>query len=178
MEIVVGCDLEEFRRYYRDTLGDLGDTEEDIILEDPEHLIVWREGCEILGHAIWHPSNTRRHPDGSQREETDRRLLEGLIDGPGDFAELHELWLRKEHRGKGYGEMFFDFFEGFIGGRGYDTIVYYTDNLSALAICRQRGYREAYGVELDGIDPQGEAYYILALDLRCKVNLEASDRKP
>jgi hypothetical protein len=95
MEIVVGCDLEEFRRYYRDTLGDLGDTEEDIILEDPEHLIVWREGSEILGHAIWHLSNTRRHPDGSQREEADRRLLEGPIDGPGHFAELHELWLRK-----------------------------------------------------------------------------------
>ena len=178
MEIVVGCDLEEFRRYYRDTLGDLGDTEEDIVLEDPEHLIVWREGSEILGHAIWHPSNTRRHPDGSQREGTDRRLLEGLIDGPGDFAELHELWLTKEHRGKGYGETFFDFFEGFIGGRGHDTIVYYTDNPSALAICRRRGYREAYGVELDGIDPQGDAYYILVLDLRGRVSVKASDRKP
>ena len=168
MEIVVGCDLEEFMRYYRDTLGDLGDTEENIILDDPERLIVWREGGEILGHAIWHPSNTRRHPDGSQRGEVDRELLEGLLGGPADFVELHELWLRKEHRGKGYGERFFDFFEDFISVRGHDIIVYYTDNPSALAICRRRGYEEAYGVELDGIEPRGDAYFVLALDLRDK----------
>ncbi len=35
MEIVVGCDLEEFERYYRDTLGELGDTEGNIVREAP-----------------------------------------------------------------------------------------------------------------------------------------------
>lgn len=168
MEIVVGCDLEEFERYYRDTLGELGDTEGDIIREDPQRLIVWREGAEIFGHAIWHQSNTRLHPDGSRRDEVDRELLEGLLGGPTDFVELHELWLGKKHRGRGYGKRFFDFFEDFISGRGHNVIVYYTDDPSALSICSRRGYEEAYGVELDGIEPRGDAYYILALDHRDK----------
>jgi hypothetical protein len=31
---------------------------------------------------------------------------------------------------------------------GYDSIVYYTDDLAAIALCRQRGYKEAFNEEL------------------------------
>lgn len=153
MKFVVSCDLEEFKRYYR-TLEDLHDylktlglpdvVEEGIIKRDPSHLIVWRENDEIVGHAIWHKSNTEEHRKGQPRDKEDRETLEKLIGGKKDFVELHEIWLRKKHRGRGYGKRFFDFFEDFIRKRGYDSIVYYTDNPAALAICRKRGYKEEF----------------------------------
>lgn len=102
MEFMIGCNIEEFKTYYRDTIGELDSTEEAIIRDNPEHLIIWREGDESLGHAIWHPSNTSHHPDGSPRDETDRKLLENLLGSTSIFVELHELWLRKGHRGRGY----------------------------------------------------------------------------
>lgn len=159
LEFVVGCDLEQFKRYYK-TLGDLhsyyktlglqdvnvgelGVVEEGIV-RDPSHLIVWRENNEIIGHAIWHASNTDEHRVGDPRDKEDKEILKGLLGGKKDFVELHEIWLRKKHRGRGYGKRFFEFFEDFIKKQGYDSIVYYTDNPAAIAICRKRGYKEGF----------------------------------
>lgn len=64
--------------------------------------------------------------------------------------ELHELWLKREHRGKGYGKKFFEFFEEFVASMGYSHMIYYAYDPTAIAICRRRGYEEAYGVEAAG----------------------------
>lgn len=150
LEFVEGCDLVEFEAYYGKAVGELGDIERRYIEDDPSHLIVWREGSEILGHALWHESNTEEHRKGDPRDDQDRELLRTLAGGQKSFVELHELWLRKEHRGKRYGKLFFDFFEDFIAKKGHNAIVYYAYDPAALAICRKRGYREAYGVESGG----------------------------
>ncbi len=161
MEISVGHPLNQiFLIYYRSARGEMGSAEEEIVKESPERLIVWKEENEILGHAIWHPSDTETHPDGSQREEDDREILLELLGGPAAFVELHEIWLLEEHRGKGYGEAFFDFFEDMMTEKGFRHIVYYADHPAALTICRRRGYSEAHGVELDG-----RTFYVLTLDL-------------
>jgi len=86
--------------------------------------------------------------------------LEKLLGGKRDFIELHELWLMEEHRGKGYGMEFFVFFEKLMAGMGHDAVVYYANDPAALAICRKRCYKEAYGVELEG-----ETYYVFYLSL-------------
>jgi GNAT superfamily N-acetyltransferase len=161
MRIDVGCDLEEYKRYYKtlDDLhnyfrtlgltdvkfGELGSTEEEIIKGDLSHLIVWRENNNIIGHAVWHETSTDEHRDGDPRDREDREILRKLCCGKKDnIVELHEIWLRKKHRGKGYGEEFFEFFEEFIKKKGYNSIIYYTDNPAAIAICRNRGWKEAY----------------------------------
>ncbi len=154
LEFVVGCDLEEFRRYYREAnlpWGDLGEAEESRVKADPSHLIVWREDNRIIGHAIWHESNTEEHTrGGNPRDSDDRRILRTLVGPRMEFVELHEVWLTRDHRGKGYGKRFFEFFEGFISRRGHRKIVYYADDSAALTICRERDYREAYGVMAGG----------------------------
>jgi GNAT superfamily N-acetyltransferase len=161
MEISAGHPLDDrFLSYYRNARGELGTAEREIVEEDPERLILWEDADEILGHAIWHPSDTENHPDGSRREEDDRETLHALLGGPASFVELHEIWLLEEHRGKGYGEALFDFFEDMMKERGFRHIVYYADHPAALSICRNRGYREAHGVELDG-----RPFYVLTLDL-------------
>jgi len=72
-----GCDLAEFKEYYRKTMGrSIGSTEERLITENPKHLIVWKVDDSIIGHAIWHASNTKVHPDGTPRAHDDRRILE------------------------------------------------------------------------------------------------------
>lgn len=159
MRFIVRCGLEEFKRYYKaldihdyfKTLGltdvkfgELGVIEEKIIAMDPSHLIVWRENNEIIGHAMWHESNTEEHRSGDPRDEEDKEALERLLGGRKDFVELHEIWLMKEHRGKGYGEKFFDFFEEFMRKRGFDSIVYYANHPAALHICRKRECKEEY----------------------------------
>ncbi len=151
---MVGCDLDEFRAYYREAnlpWGDLGKTEEGHVTSDPSHLIIWREDNRIIGHAIWHESNTEQHTrGGNPRNRDDRRILRALV-GPGaEFVELHEVWLTRDHRERGYGKRFFEFFEDFISRREHRTIVYYADDPAALAICRERGYKEAYGVVAGG----------------------------
>jgi GNAT superfamily N-acetyltransferase len=165
MEFVVGGDLKVLKRYFKETMGDLDDTAEKIITQDPSHLILWKEGEQILGHAIWHETNTEEHRGGVPRDKEDRELLEKLLGGRRDFVELHELWLKKEYRGKGYGKRFFDFFERFIAERGHGAIVYYTADPAAIAICRSRGYKEAYGIEV--LTPSGEeTCYIFYLQLK------------
>jgi GNAT superfamily N-acetyltransferase len=160
LRFVVGCDLEEFKRYYKTledlhnyykTLGlhdvkagELGGAEEYWVTKRPSHLIVWRENDEIIGHTIWHPSNIDEHRKGAPRDQEDKELLRKLLGGKKDFVELHEIWLQKKHRGKGYGKEFFEFFEEFIRNRNYDSIVYYTNHPAAVVICRKRRYKEAF----------------------------------
>ncbi|MDH5733193.1 MAG: GNAT family N-acetyltransferase [Candidatus Bathyarchaeota archaeon] len=127
MRFVVGCDLEEFKGYYKklatdrewqDTFGfsaELGDLWEKILTDNPAQLIVFRENNEIIGHAIWHETDTKEHRSRDPRDKEDTEILERLLGGEKDFIELHEIWLTGEHRGKGYGKRFFDYFEQFIG---------------------------------------------------------------
>ena len=151
MEIIVGYDfkkygytLNELRKEFRETLDDLYDTEEEIVKDDPSHLIVMIEDELILGWAIWHESNTREHSKGSPRDAEDVKILEDLTKGSHEIIELHELWLKKAYRGKGFGTQFFDFFEKFVLERGYDKIVYYAYNDSAINLCRKQGYKERF----------------------------------
>jgi GNAT superfamily N-acetyltransferase len=152
MRFVVRCELEEFKEYYKKNgfsgeqgTGELGITEEKIVAQDPSHLIVWRESNEIIGDAIWHETSTDEHRKGVPRDREDREILRKLCGGKKDnIVELHEIWLMKEYRGKGYGKRFFEFFEEFIRRKGYDSFVYYADHPAALAICRKRGYKEDY----------------------------------
>lgn len=160
MRLVVGCDLEEFKNYYKTMRGNLDPTEEKLITKDPSHLIVWRENNEIIGHAIWHETSTKEHRRGLPRDKEDRQILEKLLEGKKEFIELHEIWLKKEYRGRGFGKRFFEFFEEFIRNRGHDSIVYYADHPAAIAICRQRGYKEDY--------LKGKAWYVFYLSLKKK----------
>jgi len=92
MRIVVGCDLEEFKRYYKrlaqnkewqGTFGfteELGTSWERVFAENPSQLIVVREDGEIIGHLVWHESNTEEHRKGDPRGEEDKRVLGELLD--------------------------------------------------------------------------------------------------
>ena len=160
MKLVIGCELDQFKRYYertisspkyRETVGESdGTTELNYVAQDPSHVILWKDGDQVLGHAIWHESNTDEHRKGVPRDEDDREVLERLLGGRRDFVELHEVWLRREHRGKGYGEQFFQFFENYVSSRGRGTIVYYAFDEAPVAICRRRGYKEASGASSAG----------------------------
>jgi len=156
MRFFVGCDLVEFKKYYRraglhdyyksvgitDVIyGELGPTEERIIKEDSSHLIVWRDNGDIVGEAIWHEESIDRFRKNPEDKEV-AEVLEKLLRGRREFVELHEVWLEKKYRGKGYGKMFFEFFEAFATKKGFDSIIYYTGNPAAMAICRRRGYKE------------------------------------
>jgi GNAT superfamily N-acetyltransferase len=151
----VGCDLEEYRKYQKTSgihdylkwvgvtdvvYGELGPNEVAHIKRDPSHLIVWRENNEIIGHVIWHEERV----DGFRfpGEEEVRMVLERLLGEKKDFVELHKVWLEEKHRGKGYGKKFFEFFEDYAKKRGFDSIVYFSGNASAINICRKRGYKE------------------------------------
>ena len=156
MRFVVGCDLEEFKRYYKQLAKDkewqktfgftqeLGALWEKLLAKNPSQLIVWKENNKIVGHTIWHETNTEEHRKGDPRDKEDREILEKLLGGKKDFIELHEIWLKKEYRGKGYGKMFFEFFETYIKSKGFNSIVYYADHPAALTICRKRGYNEGF----------------------------------
>jgi GNAT superfamily N-acetyltransferase len=148
MKFEESCDFEEFNTYLRkiELYTAEGELEklEAMITNKLLNLIVWRENGEIFGHAIWHESNTEEHRKGDPRDEEDREALHRFFGGKRDFVELHEVWLAKEHRGKGYGRPFFEFFEQFMKDKGYNSIIYYADHPAALAICRKRGYKEDY----------------------------------
>ena len=143
--------LDDLHDYYRrgrlsDTIaGRLGATEEYWIKKDASHLIIWKEDNEIIGHAIWHETGTNEHKKGDPRDEEDREALRRLVGRKkDDIIELHEVWLKKKYRGKGYGRKFFEFFEQFVRNKGYNSIVYYTDHPTATKICRSRGYSEGF----------------------------------
>jgi hypothetical protein len=88
MRFVVGCDLEEFKEYYKRNgfageqgTGELGITEEKIVTQDPARLIVWRENNEIIGDAIWHETSTDEHRKGEPRDREGREILRKLCGG-------------------------------------------------------------------------------------------------
>jgi GNAT superfamily N-acetyltransferase len=160
-----GGDTEELHNHLVGLGLSLGPTEEQLISEKPERLIIWRNEGVLVGHAIWHASNTKFHPDGEPREIDDMRILEESLRVVGDFIELHEIWLSDDYRGRGYGSAFFDYFEDLVKRKGYNSIVYYADHLAARRICRKRGYVEAETIELDGITGNPGVYYVLAKEL-------------
>jgi len=165
MRFVVGCEFDELERHL-DRLGVYKEEGEREKLETKLrnglfNLIVWRKNGEIIGHAIWHESNTEEHRKGDPRDEEDIEALRKLLGGKKDFVELHEIWLLAEHRGKGYGKKFFEFFEEYMRSKGYDKIVFYAHHPAALAICRKRGYKEGGSVCIDGV-----AEYVFYLPLR------------
>ncbi len=144
-----------FEKYYKTIwksipnrrLSNLDEFERDIVIDNPAHLIVWKEGNKLIGHTIWHETYTDRHHEEDPRDDEDRKILEDLIGKIIECVELHEIWLKMEYRGKGYSKQFFPFFEKFIADSGYGYIIYYTDNEASMHICRQRGYKEDYGVK-------------------------------
>ncbi len=167
MEFIVGHDLEEFETYYKtlSSLNDyyinhgwrepgpmeLGEDERNHIERDPSHLIIWMKDDQIMGHTIWHETSTEEMIPGSQRTDSDRNTLHKLLGGSNEnLVELHEIWLRPEHRGKRYGQRFFEFFERFAHDRGFEGIVYYATDTAAMSICRRRGYKEAH-MENEGL---------------------------
>lgn len=162
MKFSVGYDLEEFGAYWeRNGYG--GDLQHLLkrVIKDSSQLIVWRENEDIVGHAVWHETNTEEHRKGDLRDKEDREALKKLLGGKKDFVELHEIWLMKEYRGKGYGKEFFDFFERFMKDKRYDDLVFYAHHPAAVAICRERGYKG--GGYLEGI---GEHVFYLSLGKR------------
>ena len=168
MEFIVSYDLNEFERYYN-TIWDsipnrehpsLDEFERDIILDNPSHLIVWKKKNKIIGHTIWHETYTDKHSEQDPREDDDRKILEELIGKSKECVELHEVWLKVEYRGKGYGKKFFSFFEKYLSDSGFENIIYNTDNEAAMNICRQRGYKEGYGVKAGDY-----TWYVFALKL-------------
>jgi len=161
LKFIVGYDLEKFKEYYR-TLADLhrfysahgtrkitesfeiGEDELNYITCDANHLIVWKDDETIIGHCIWHETTTDEMISGQPRDEDDKIIVQSLFNGARDnLVELHEVWLKTDFRGKGYGEQFFDFFERFVHESGFAGIIYYTDNPAAITTCRKRGYKEA-----------------------------------
>jgi len=170
MRFVEGCGSEEFSRY----LAKIGQYAAKGELEKLKaflnsgllNLIVFRENGEIIGHAIWHETTTEEHRKGDLRDKEDREILQRFLGQKKDFVELHELWLTKEHRRKGFGKQFFDFFEKLIRDKGYDSLVFYAFAPAAIAICRQRGYKEAYGVNEAGPYGEPETCWVFCLQLR------------
>lgn len=164
--------LEEFKKYYSTLIDlrdyyvsrtgreqgsfDLGREEEQHIERDPNHLIVWVDDGEIVGHCVWHETNAEEMIPGDPRDEDDRNNLRELFGGKSkNLVELHELWLRSDHRGKGYGHQFFSFFEDYVSDVGFDGIVHYTDHEAVMALCRKRGYREVF--------QKSSGWYVFAL---------------
>jgi len=170
MRFVEGCDFREFARYLEKIGQYSGKGELDKLKayldSKVSNLIVFRENDEIVGHAIWHETNTEEHRKGDARDKEDREILQRFLGQKKDFVELHELWLTKENRGKGYGKQFFDFFEKHIRDKGYDSLVFYAFDPAAIAICRQRGYKEAYGINEAGPYGEPETCYVFYLQLR------------
>ena len=170
MRFVEGCNFKEFSTYlakigWYTAKGELEKLKGHL---DSKHfnLIVFRENDEIIGHAIWHETNTEEHRKGDARDKEDKEILHRFFGGKKDFIELHELWLTKEHRGKGYGKRFFDFFEDYMRKKGHDSIIYYAFDPAAIGICRQREYKEAYGVKEAGPYGKIETMYVFYLQLR------------
>jgi hypothetical protein len=41
------------------------------VIKDSTQLIVWKENNKIVGHAVWHESNTGEHRKGDPRDRED-----------------------------------------------------------------------------------------------------------
>lgn len=163
MSLQVGCDFNQFKQYYEAIFEKLGETEQHLVIENPTHLIIWREDDQIIGHAIWHESSTEEHRPGDPRDQDDQEILEELLGKKSKLIELHEVWLTKKYRGRGYGKAFFAFFEEFTRQQGFRNIIYYAYHPAALAICRKRGYKEISGLKMRGIEGNWETMSVFLL---------------
>ncbi len=165
-----GCDFQELSRYLARIGQYAAEGELQRLKSSLENgrfnLIVFRENHEIIGHAIWHETSTEEHRKGNPRDKVDMEILQGFMGKGKDFIELHKLWLAEEHRGKGHGKRFFDFFEDYMKRKGHDSLVYYPFDPAAIAICRKRGYKEAYGVTEAGPYGNIETMYVFYLRLK------------
>jgi len=147
----VGCRLEELREYWNRSVYDGSlDNLLNVVIKDSAQLIVWKEKDKIVGHSVWHESNTEEHREGHPRNKEDSEALRRLLGGKKSFVELHEWWLIEEYRGKGYGNEFLDFFEAYMKSNGYVNLVFYGDHPAALAAFRKHGYKE--GGNLTGLN--------------------------
>jgi RimJ/RimL family protein N-acetyltransferase len=139
----VGCNAKEFREYWsRNGYNGNLDHLMNVVVKDKSQLIVWRENDKIVGHAVWHESNTEEHRKGVPRDKEDREALERLLGSKKDFVELHEWWLIEKYRGKGYANEFLDFFEAHMKSKGHVNLVFYADHPAALAAFRKHRYKE------------------------------------
>jgi len=163
----LGCDYNEFCRYYESVLENEEGRENGLMYfkQNPEQLIIWREDDEIVGHTIWHHCSTDEHQPGNPRDAADRAMLRELFGGKMDIIELHEVWLKKEHRGKGYGAQFFAYFEELMRGKQQTEITYYAYNPAALAICRKRGYKLGGYMYMSGFEGKIEKTYVIRISL-------------
>jgi GNAT superfamily N-acetyltransferase len=161
----LGCDINEFRHYYESIREKLTALERMLIQQDPDHLIVWRENNEIAGHALWHEASTDEHRKNDPRDSEDQTMLRKLFEGKTDLVELHEVWLKKEYRGKGYGTQFFEFFEHLMREKRFTEVAYYAYHPAALAICRHRGYKEICCLQQPGLEGNIENTHIFRLIL-------------
>lgn len=161
----LGCSITEFQQYYETVQENPSGVEMRLLKENPEHLIIWREGSEIVGHALWHKASTDEHQKGDSRNPEDKAVLRELFSGKRELVELHEVWLKKEHRRKGYGHQFFAFFEKFMRGKQQTEIAYYAYHPAALTICRSRGYREGGPLQQPGFEGKIEATYVFRISL-------------
>jgi GNAT superfamily N-acetyltransferase len=150
LRFVVGCEPQEFREYWsRNGYDGPLDHLINFVVKDPSQLIVWKEDDRIVGHSVWHETDTDEHRKGDPSDKEDKEPLERLLGGKKNFVELDEICLMEEYRGRGHGSEFFRFFESFMKSQGYEDIVFYAHHPAALAICRGRGYKEgAYLKEL------------------------------
>jgi GNAT superfamily N-acetyltransferase len=176
LEFIVGYDVEKFKEYYRNlsdlqsyyiTIGtrhsesfELDGAEKQHVENNPEHLIIWTDKGEIVGHNIWHETSTEEMTPGNPLDVDDRDVLRELFVGETEnLVELHELWLRTEHRRKGYGRQFFAFFEDFVSRNGFDGIVHYSEHPGVIALCRKRGYRVGF------LDSSGWHVFVLPISI-------------
>ena len=78
-----GCDFQEFSGYLVKLGLYTGKRELDGLRSRLEsgrfNLIVFRENDEIIGHAIWHETNTEEHRKGDPREKDDKEILHGFL---------------------------------------------------------------------------------------------------
>lgn len=143
MRFEVGYDIKELREYWnRNGYDGNLDNLMNVVVKDPSQLIVWRENDKIVGHAVWHESNTEEHRKDNPGDKEDRAALKKLLGKKKGFVELHEWWLIETYRGKGYGNEFLDFFEAWMKNHGHSDLVFYADHPAALAAFRKHGYRE------------------------------------
>ncbi len=95
-----GGDVEELRQHLETHGLSLDPTERRLVTENPEQLIMWRDEGVLVGHTIWHASNTRVHPDGEEREVEDRRILEKELHVVGDGHRVklaHAIVTTEDH---------------------------------------------------------------------------------
>ncbi|MFX1509263.1 MAG: GNAT family N-acetyltransferase [Promethearchaeota archaeon] len=163
----LGCEPNEFSQYYAEVLEKAENRKIGLRLfkQNPDQLIIWREDAVIVGHALWHKASTDEHRKGDSRNPDDQAMLRKLFGGKIELVELHEVWLKQTHRGKGYGSEFFKFFEILMRTRGHTEIAYYAYNPVALAICRKRGYQEGCCLEQPGFEGNVERTYVFRISL-------------